>query len=332
MPGCGTGVSAHVPYGGGCGPRVPTRFRKGRRLRTLLIIGMVPLVAVGCGVLSPGSQVPSTPGRSPSSGVISTPTAAATPLPPQLEVTPDAYEPDDSLQEARPITTDGLPQPHNLHRPGDHDHVHFETYEGTAYTIETLRLGSHVDTVIYLYDSQDNELAHADDGAEEPLASRVVWIAPSSGTYYVMIRDLRDDSAGPDSTYEVRITASDSIEGVDRYEPDDSIGQASPIDTDGTYQSHTFHVTVDVDYVSFLAEEGVEYTIETGNLGGECDTVIYLYDGDGTELDYDDDQGEEAFASSLVWVTPESGIYYVAVEDFRGQAGPEVGYRIWISK
>lgn len=332
MPACDTEVGADDLYGGEFGKRLPTRSRKGRRLRILLIIGIVALVAVGCGVLSPVPQVSSTPGQSPSPGVIPTPATAATPLAPRLEATPDAYEPDDSLQEAHPITTDGLPQAHNLHVPGDHDHVYFEAYEGTAYTIETSRVGGDVDTVIYLYDSEGNESAHADDGAEEPLASRIVWIAPSSGNYYVMIRDLRDDSAGPDSTYEVRITASDTIEGADSYEPDDSISQASPIDTDGTYQSHTFHVTVDVDYVSFLAEEGVEYTIETGNLEGDCDTVIYLYDGEGTELDYDDDRGEEAFASSLVWVAPESGIYYVAVEDFHGQAGPGVSYRIWISK
>ncbi len=332
MPACDTEVGADDLYGEGCGQRPPSRSRKGRRLRTLLTIGIVALVAVGCAVLPRVSQVSSTPGQSPSPGVIPTPATAATPLPPRLEATPDAYEPDDSLQEAHPITTDSLPQAHNLHVPGDHDHVYFEAYEGTGYTIETSRLGGNVDTVIYLYDREGNELAHADDGAEEPLASRIVWIAPSSGTYYVMIRDLRDDSAGPESTYEVRTTASDTIEGADPYEPDDSISQASPIDTESTYQSHTFHVTVDVDYVSFLAEEGVEYTIETGNLEGACDTVIYLYDGEGTELDYDDDRGEEAFASSLVWVAPESGIYYVAVQDFHGQAGPGVSYRIWISK
>jgi hypothetical protein len=87
-----------------------------------------------------------------------------------------------------------------------------------------------------------------------------------------------------------------------------------------------------VDYVSFLAQEGVQYTIETGNLQGDCDTVIYLYHEDGTELDYDDDSGEETYASRLVWMAPDSGIYYLAVEDFFGQAGPEVSYQIWISQ
>lgn len=293
--------------------------------RTPLIIGIAAVV-VGCGVVPPVPQLSPTPGALPTAA------SAPTPRPPSAELGPDPYEPDDSIQEAQPIATDGLPQAHNLHVQGDHDYVYFEAFEGMAYTIETSRLGGDVDTIIYLYDSEGNELAYADDGAEEPLASRIAWIAPSSGTYYVMIRDLADESAGPEATYEIRIIASDTVEGADSYEPDDSIAQASSIDTDGTHQSHTLHVTVDVDYVSFLADEGVEYTIETGNLEGDCDTVIYLYDEDGTELEFDDDSGEESLASRLVWIAPDSGIHYVAVEDFHNQAGPEVSYQIWISQ
>lgn len=294
--------------------------------RTPLIIGMAAVMVVGCGVVPPVPQLSPTP------GAIPTAASAPTPRPPSAEPGPDPYEPDDSIQEAQPIATDGLPQAHNLHVQGDHDYVYFEAFEGTAYTIETSRLGGDVDTIIYLYHSEGNELAYADDGANEPLASRIAWLAPSNGTYYVMIRDLADESTGPDATYEIRIIAGDAVEGADSYEPDDSIAQASSIETDGTYQSHTFHVTVDVDYVSFLADEGVEYTIETGNLEGGCDTVIYLYDEGGRELDYDDDSGEESLASRLVWIAPDSGIYYVAVEDFHNQASPEVGYQIWISQ
>jgi hypothetical protein len=101
--------------------------------------------------------------------------------------------------------------------------------------------------------------------------------------------------------------------------------------TDGTYQTHTFHVTADVDYVSFSAQVGVEYTIETGDLEGDCDTVIYLYDEDGIELDYDDDGGD-GYASRIVWTAPSSGTYYVLIEEYQGGAGPDVGYRIWVTR
>lgn len=331
-PSCDAEVGSDDLYGGECGARLQTNPRKDPRSRTPLIIGIVAMVVVGCGVVPPVPQLSATPPQGPSPGWVPTAATAPTPRPPSVEPGPDAYEPDDSIQEAQPIATDGLPQAHNLHGQGDHDYVYFEAFEGTAYIVETSRLGGDVDSIIYLYDTEGNELAYADDGAEEPLASRIAWIAPSSGTYYVMIRDLADGSAGPEATYEVRIIASDTVEGADSYEPDDSIAQASSIDTDGSHQSHTLHVTVDVDYVSFLADEGVEYTIETGNLEGDCDTVIYLYDEDGTELEFDDDSGEESLASRLVWIAPDGGIYYVAVEDFHNQAGPEVSYQIWMSQ
>jgi hypothetical protein len=256
-------------------------------------------------------------------------TPSPVPITPSPVSGADAYEPDDSIEQAKPITTDGIPQAHNLHVEGDHDYVSFVAEEGTSYTIETLNLGSNMDTIIYLYGNEGNELVSDDDGADQSLASRILWIAPSSATYYVMIRDLAEDSAGADTTYDISVAAGAMIEG-DPYEPDDTMAQARPIDTDGTHQTHTFHTSADVDHVYFAAQEGVEYVIETGNPEGDCDTRIFLYDEDGEELDWDDDSGE-GFASRLVWTPDSSGSYYVKVEDFYDQAGPEVSYEIWVS-
>jgi hypothetical protein len=225
---------------------------------------------------------------------------------------------------------DGSPQTHNLHVEGDHDYVSFEAQEGTSYTIETRDLGSNIDTIIYLYDGEGNELANDDDGAEESLASRLIWAAPNSGPYYVMISDLGEDSTGADSTYSIAVTAEGVIEG-DRYEPDNTIAQAGPIDTDGTHQTHTFHTSVDTDHVYFVAQQGVEYVVETGNLQGDCDTVLYLSPEDAEDWELQDDDGGEGIASLLVWTAESSGTYYVRIEDFWDQAGPEVSYDVWVS-
>jgi hypothetical protein len=266
--------------------------------------------------------------------VTPSPVPPTTPTPVPLTPSPvagvDPYEPDDSIAEAKPITGDGTPQDHNFHLEGDHDYVSFAAEEGISYIIETMNLGGDIDTIIYLYDGEGNELFSDDDGAEEPLASRLIWIAPSSGTYYVMITDLGEDSAGADATYSIAVTAGAVIEG-DEYEPDNTISQANPIDTDGSPQTHTFHASGDMDYVYFAAQEDVEYVIQTGNLQSGCDTRIYLYDEDGEELDYDDDAADEAFASRIVWTASSSGTYYVEIDDYSGQAGPEVSYEIWIS-
>jgi hypothetical protein len=243
----------------------------------------------------------------------------------------DPYEPDDGIADSALITTDGVPQTHNLHTDGDRDYLSFQATEGNAYTIRTLDLGSGIDTIIYLLDEDEQELARNDDGTEEPLASQVVWIAPTSGACYVMVRDLGEDSSGPDASYSVSVRESASVEGADAYESDDTFSEASPIDTDGTSQDHTFHTTTDVDYVWFMAEEGTEYAIKSLNLLGGCDTAIYLYDESGMELAYDDDAGAEEYASLILWQAPADGLYYVAAEDFAGRAGPGVGYEMAVS-
>ncbi len=285
-----------------------------------MILGMTMVISA-CGVRSLSPQASAT------FTVIPTLTLAATPSP---VAAADAREPDDSITRARPITTDGTPQTHNLHAEGDRDYVLFDAQKGVGYTIETLHLGSDIDTVIYLYDGEENELARDDDCGDETWASRILWIASATGTYYVMIRDVGENSAGVDATYSIRVMGEGAIEG-DQYEPDDRIAEAKPIDADGTYQSHTFHTSTDVDYVYFTAQQGIEYTIETGNLQGRCDTTTYLYDEDGEELDYDDDRGE-VYASRLLWSAPSTATYYVKIEEFTGRAGPGVSYRIWVSR
>ncbi len=125
----------------------------------------------------------------------------------------DPYEPDDSTAQANPIAIGGTPQTHNLHVEGDHDYVSFVAESGTTYAIETLQLGSEIDTIISLYDGAGNQLTTDDDGADELRASYILWVAPSSGTYYVMIKDYGDDSAGADTTYGIRVLAEGVIEG-----------------------------------------------------------------------------------------------------------------------
>jgi hypothetical protein len=251
----------------------------------------------------------------------------STPLP-----EPDLYEPDDTPDQGTSIATDGTEQRHNFHVEGDHDYVFFEAQATQAYIIEALNLAGDVDTIIYLYDEEGNELAYDDDNGAEPLASRLIWVPPENGTYYVMIRDLGEDSAGPRTAYSIRVSAQEATAGADRYEPDDTMAEATPIVADNVPQTHTFHLSTDVDYLSFAAGQGVEYTIATGHLQGGCDTRIFLYDESGAELDFDDDSGEEILAARLVWSAPSSGTYYVMVEEFTGRAGPGVSYDVWLSR
>ena len=68
----------------------------------------------------------------------------------------------------------------------------------------------------------------------------------------------------------------------------------------------------DVDYFSFLATAGTMYTLET-TLVTLGDSVLDLYDTNGsTWLTWDDDSGV-GLASLIIWTCPASGTYYVDV-------------------
>jgi len=254
-----------------------------------------------------------------------TPWALLTAIP-QEPFVPDEWEPDDTPAEASPIEVRAV-QRHNLHLEGDRDWLYFQAEAGRAYVIETSNLGHEMDTVVYLFDEEGNELASDDDGGDEFLASRLWWVARDDGGLLVMIRGFANTEAGPGTGYDVSVRSAEGFE-IDPYEPDDSPAQASPIGV-GETQSHNRHVAGDEDWIFFEVQQGITYTVQTLNLGEQADTVIHLYDEQGAELTFDDDGGSEPWASRLQWTALEDGILYVKVVDWiQTASGPHTGYDV----
>lgn len=254
---------------------------------------------------------------------------APTLVPPEA-VEPDDWEPDDTLADASSIEVGDI-QSHNLHADGDHDWLRLEADEGATYVIETSNLGGGIDTIIYLYDEGGNELLSDDDGGDEFWASRLQWRATEMGRLYVMIRDLGDNDAGPRASYDVSLSLGEAFE-TDRYEPDDSLAEASRIRV-GETQSHNLHAAGDQDWTYFEAVGGGTYLIETSNLGSGVDTIIYVYDEGGNELAADDDKGGEFLASRLEWTAESDGALYVVVRDIWGTSvGPGTEYDVSVSR
>jgi YVTN family beta-propeller protein len=86
---------------------------------------------------------------------------------------------------------DGSIQKHTLHVTNDVDWFRIAVQAGTTYTITTLDLVAVTDTILHLYDSDGKRvLMFNDDYVEGSFASRIVWTAPGSGTYFVRARDF----------------------------------------------------------------------------------------------------------------------------------------------
>ena len=203
----------------------------------------------------------------------------------------------------------------------DVDYFSFRAERGREYTIEmTIASGSRVDAALTLYAANGSRLADAVGGGSGR-ASKIVWTAPSSGTYYVAAHSILGMTGG------YRLSVSERARTP-----------APPADDHGDRRSSATRVTVgasapgvigtssDLDVFSFRASRNLEYTIQTGIVSGSSvDTFITLYDANALRLVSDNDGGNGR-ASKIVWTAPSSATYYVGVEGRNGSTG---GY--WLS-
>ncbi len=158
-----------------------------------------------------------------------------------VQYAPDNYEPDDTSQFAHTYTF-GQPQVHTLYGAGDIDYIAFNAQQNKQYAIATTNLLNGADTLITLLNSDgttttsingnpnDNANGAVYSGATVPsdiypgtlcdafgichdngfdlLGSKLIFTAPSTGTYYVRVQSssARPVSAGRYGTYTLIIT------------------------------------------------------------------------------------------------------------------------------
>jgi uncharacterized repeat protein (TIGR01451 family) len=233
------------------------------------------------------------------------------------------YEIDNLYTEAADIPTDGSVQTHTFHTVADKDWVRFYALPGQVYTITTFGLAPDVDTVIELYDTDGNTLLLENDdaGMDEGNASHITWVAPSEDWYYVRVTHFNRTydphlSAVCNNRYLLSVETTACVVPPDAYEIDNLYTQATEIPTDGTVQTHTFSTVADKDWVRFQAWAGVIYTLTTSHLSPDVDTVIELYDTDGTTLLVENDDASRSESSRIAWKAPADGWYYARITHF----------------
>jgi hypothetical protein len=236
----------------------------------------------------------------------------------------DAYEPDDTLEQARPFVV-GQTQQRTFCPEGNADWVSFRAEADTFYRIAASDLLPTNNAVLELYASDGRTLVDFADDIGGVTESRIVTRLPEAGTYYLRIRQV-DARGNPGDPYTLSITAPQC---ATRYEPDDTPEQATPFVLD-TVQTGEFCPANDEDWFSFAAEADTFYLIETRNIAWRNDTVLGLYSEDGTEfLEYDDDGGEGR-ASRIITRIEEAGTYLVRVSQFFDEGYPGNSYDLMI--
>ena len=136
-----------------------------------------------------------------------TPTFSAYPAP--ITPTPvcaDAYEPDNTPAEAKPILPNGGWQDHNFHLLYDRDFTTFNAIAGRTYILETGQLADYVVTELILYDANGVTVAGDPYENDEVREARIVWTAPTSGRYLLLVRAFETSVWGCPATYQLRVT------------------------------------------------------------------------------------------------------------------------------
>jgi hypothetical protein len=217
------------------------------------------------------------------------------------------------------LTNDGTLFSDSLVSGSDMNFYIFMAEEGRSYTIETTNLSDDCDTFMQIWEPDGvTVIAYNDDCEVEPYpyASRIDMVAEVSGPHHIVVVAYDDNSIGD---YDISV-----LEGDDH---PDSLAAAEDLPTNGTRAHGEFESTGDEDWFRFEAVANELYVIETGSLDDECDTVLELYDEDGSLMAFDDDSGE-GWASQLGWVAPYSGSFYICVRHYYPEG---IGsYDIWV--
>ncbi len=120
----------------------------------------------------------------------------------------DAYEPDNTCAQARPIPTDGSIQAHTFHTPGDADWASFQGIAGTTYLIEALTpADSRADVTLEVYDACNGAVAYRQGYIFSPDV-RLQFKAVANATYYLHLFDYDLNGGSLAHTYQLAVRAS----------------------------------------------------------------------------------------------------------------------------
>ncbi|MEQ9481248.1 PPC domain-containing protein [Coleofasciculus sp. F4-SAH-05] len=193
-------------------------------------------------------------------------------------------------------------------------------------------LGSEdLDSYLRLFDASGTEVAFNDDA--DGLDSLLTFLAPTTGTYYVGFSDLSNND------YDPTLEGSDSEADTGDYtitfdvsafnagpEPNDTLTEAiqTGINGIGTATFDGFlgdnpniapGLDIDLYQVQINAGEQLTVDIDAEVIGSDdLDSYLRLFDASGTEVAFNDDDGDTS-DSLLNFVVTTPGTYYVGVSD-----------------
>lgn len=181
--------------------------------------------------------------------------------------------------------------------------------------------GFVTDTTLELYGNAQNLLAYNDDDDRSWMS--VVSEYLPAGTYSAMVRGYGTTTGDYSLDLQFDPISTPTTRVAEAPEPNGPLGLGTPTTLLPGQKGDGILTAGDVDFWAFTLTAPTVVRIETGKgLTGttSTDTILYLRDATGTQLDYDDDGAPGNW--SLLLATLQPGTYYA---DVQGYGGTNVG-------
>ena len=198
----------------------------------------------------------------------------------------------DTMSGASPVNL-GVGMGASISPPGDKDYFSIVALRGVQYTLQA-SLGSIPGLRILIKNSDGVTEANSED-----ITTGMGWIAPSEGTYYVVVSGLSQDYSAVGS-YNIEVESDNTTQ--DRHA--DTKGNATPIHL-GIGMAAAISPAGDRDHFEFTAQRGVSYTV-VASLGSIPGLRVQIASSDREIETSTDDVG-----GGVVWTAPDDGTYYV---------------------
>lgn len=207
-----------------------------------------------------------------------------------------------------------------LHPAGDTDWFRIDLTEGQTIRVHMLsgQSGAPLADPLIAIHGADGEVAAVDDDGGEGLNAFLEFTAPAAGAYYIEARGFQDAAEGAYSLHvlpgEIPSAVGDGGETLTPNEP-----RVSQIGAAG-----------DSDWFAVNMIEGRTYRFQAQGSDGDgdlADPLLTLRGPDGAELAADDDGGT-GVNPQITYTARTSGIHFIAVSAFGGQATGRYGVRV----
>lgn len=149
----------------------------------------------------------------------------------ELILTYDPFEPDNGFNQAKIIENNSI-QTHTIFPTNDEDYYEF-SLESPAYVTIELTGFNNYDTVLYLYDSSEQEIDYDDDSGEESF-SLLKNIHLETGNYYLCVIEFGGDSTILYYNIKVSIVSTNISPSHSEFNP------RKTTDSNGNYESSSF--------------------------------------------------------------------------------------------